>query len=120
MFNGKVSYSSVLGSNKAKTEIEKINKVEFQKNLENYGLRLGTQKIDDLFKLIIKRLDTMSGFKKNKIIDLSILNENLFIFDFRNKRFKNQKIVFYSDSKNYIACGVYYLDCKRYFEKKCL
>ena len=117
LFNGKVSYSSVLGSNKAKTEIEKINKVEFQKNLENYGLRLGTQKIDDLFKLIIKRLDTMSGFKKNKIIDLSILNENLFIFDFRNKRFKNQKIVFYSDSKNYIACGVYYLDCKDILKK---
>ncbi len=113
MFDGKVPISAVKGSPKAINLIKNVDLVKFEKHLSKIGFDLSEEKILQVFKIIDKRLTLLSSFKENKVYNFSDRNLSLFSQTYLNSRYKNDRIVFYSDNKNsYYICEIDYKNCQ--------
>lgn len=113
MFEGKITQSAKNGSQKAKKLLSKINKIDFNKKLNNLGLSLNLLELNQIFDELDSRLNEISKFGENKIFHLEEENKDFFINKFRNPRFTNQKLVFYDENeKLYKLCRVNYSDCE--------
>ena len=113
MFDGKVSLSAVKGSRKAISLMKTVDIEKFNKHISDIGLNISNKKISQIFNIIIERLTLLSTFEENKIYNFSDRNLSLFSQTHFNSRYKNDRLVFYSDiESSYYICEINYKNCQ--------
>ncbi len=113
MFDGKVSLSAVKGSRKAISLMKTVDLEKFNKHISDIGLNISDKKISQIFNIIIERLTLLSTFEENKVYNFSDRNLSLFSQTHFNSRYKNDRLVFYSDiESSYYICEINYKNCQ--------
>ena len=92
--------------------VETVDLEKLNKHLSDIGLSISNKKISQIFNTIIERLTLLSTFDENKVYNFNDRNLSLFSNNL-NSRYKNDRLVFYSDiESSYYICEINYKNCQ--------
>ena len=112
MFEGKVSPSAKAGAKKALNLLDNLDLEKFEKELFRLGVSFDNGEINKIVNGVKLRLIEIDKFDKNKIFNFNQQNDNFFN-NYFTKRYKDEKILFYSDNSNqYKLCNINYKNCE--------